>query len=519
MNNGLDISELDAVGGESLPMVPHEQVNASHSIQTSLDILKQYAVIATPLVIDNLIIMSSGFFNNIFYSKLEKDDLAASALISSYQSVILVGMYGALHMLQPMYVEAMQSHKKYVGNIFRSGMVYSGLLCIPMMSILFFSGSLLKLFGVDSNLADVTNAFLRVFMWAVPGILTLDVQAQLYIACNRPYYNIPVSFTKLTLQIVFSWLLLDVLNMGMAGIASAAVVGTYTTNILNLLFLYKSNYGKELGLFVKSDVKNNKIIKELLKKSLPIFIERSAEVGAGLATSIILARLGNNALRASQISSGYIDWYIAPLVSIPSAAAVIIARQRNQINLYNLRKVANIGLAMGLVISLAAIPIFTLLSKPLTSLYIDVDSPDNQIIVSNSKITFTCMSLILPFFAITRISAGSLLGLKETMLPFLFGVFGVWVIGFCFAVLSEELGWGLIGVASAPVLGRMFTASSTWGAWMWKSNREINRGDISLQFRSKLFPPGDTSYRDLEKSSHASESDVQTYDASSLRIV
>ena len=63
-----------------------------------------------------------------------------------------------------------------------------------------------------------------------------------------------------------------------AGIAIAGVITPYFINALALIFLRISQFGQSLGLFTMSGVPHKTYIRELVKKGVPIFIQRAAEI-------------------------------------------------------------------------------------------------------------------------------------------------------------------------------------------------------------------------------------------------
>ena len=90
-------------------------------------------------------------------------------------------------------------------------------------------------------------------------------------------------------------------EMGARGAGLSAVIGTWTTFFLLIIYLkYKSAFKTEL--FEKFDLPNFKILKEILTGGLPVglgnFIELSMFSGAG----IILGRFGSEVIAANGIA-------------------------------------------------------------------------------------------------------------------------------------------------------------------------------------------------------------------------
>jgi MATE family multidrug resistance protein len=212
-------------------------------------------------------------------------------------------------------------------------------------------------------------------------------------------------------------------EMGAKGAGLSAVIGTWTTFILLIIYLkYKSAFGTEL--FSKFDLPNIQKLKEILIGGSPVglgnFIELSMFSGAG----IILGRFGSEVIAANGIALTLGGLFFMVPLSIGNAAAVRVGNNVGANNMkaakyssyFSLRLATICALFMSLVIVINAEFLASLLN-------------DNPEVVT--------LAVTLLFFAaffqvadgLAMASIGSMRGYKDTFGPMKIMAISYWGIG------------------------------------------------------------------------------------------
>ena len=150
-------------------------------------------------------------------------------------------------------------------------------------------------------------------------------------------------------------------EMGAKGAGLSAIIGTWTTFILLIIYLkFKSGFGTEL--FSRFDLPNIKILGEILRGGIPVgfgnFIELSMFSGAG----IILGRFGSEVIAANGIAMTIGGLFFMIPLSIGNAAAVRVGNNVGANNMkgakyssyFSLRLATGSALIMSLIIILNA---------------------------------------------------------------------------------------------------------------------------------------------------------------------
>ena len=106
---------------------------------------KQTLRVASPLIAANLVQASSSFISTLMLAKLGTDSLAASGLVSSLYFALVVVFWGMLSGISVLVAQAHGANQPdRISSIMRQGILFTSLISIPMMLILWFIPRLLK---------------------------------------------------------------------------------------------------------------------------------------------------------------------------------------------------------------------------------------------------------------------------------------------------------------------------------------------------------------------------------------
>lgn len=457
--------------------------------KTTLQLASEFAAISVPLAIDNAIVLSRPVLNNILFSVIDNEELAANAFISQYEHILLVGLYGCMHILQPLYVRAIHDKclaKKKVREIYHSSMLFALLLSLPIMLIFSISGHVLGIIGVRDDLSNMTAEFLQTYLWSIPGILLVNCQFQFFLANKKATWLILLALLRVSLNFGLGCLLTLYFGMGLKGIAVAQVIQPYLAFIISIVFLAYSRLANSYSLLSSISISKVNVLGYYFKKATPLFLQRSSVAGLGMITAYFISKIGDQTLAAYQISSAFSSWLTFPLISTPPAITVLVAKYMKENKKQLAKKAVYLGAAVNLLIGFFGMLIMTLGYKPIANIYFI----QNETMDSKLFLAFSLNGLHLPFKGIANIFTAALIGLEETLKPFFCSLFSIWCIGIGLTYISQTLNLALTGILLPISIASLSTALLTFYVWQQKHNHyrtPIERGNNEQLEKQRLF--------------------------------
>ena len=245
--------------------------------------------------------------------------------------------------------------------------------------------------------------------------------------------------------------------MGASGAGLSAVIGTWTTFVLLIIYLrFKSAYGTEL--FKKIELPNIKILKEILTGGIPVglgnFIELSMFSGAG----IILGRFGSEVIAANGIALTIGGLFFMIPLSIGNAAAVRVGNNVGANNMkgakyssyFSLRLATVCALMMSLTIIINAEFLAGLLN-------------DNTEVIALAVILLGFAAFFQVADGLAMASIGSMRGYKDTFGPMKIMAISYWGVGLPVGIIlsitdlvTEQM--GAVGMWTGMALGLLVAA-------------------------------------------------------------
>lgn len=366
-----------------------------------------------------------GFFVSIFsetlgaksLATLELDALAASGLVFTTQSLIVYPL-GAILSAVPILAGANQGNHNFeqVGEVYRSALLYAGLISLPIMAITSFTKPILIFIGQTENVAELTQEFFRGQAIGMPFILGLIVNQQICIGVSKTLLG-AVSFPINTILMTGLMNMLMLGNfgfpqLGMRGYGYAVGISAALTFLMTSLYL---KYGKTFIAFQLFSCKVNlSKLKELLKLGAPITLQIILE-NAGLGIPMIFVGwLGTNSLIAQQIVVPFFtifsQFYLpVTTVIIGTISKLDAEKQFNTIHIY-----ANTATVLSLTMASVGLIIFCTASMPLISFLLDPNDPQNSEIMTLAKTLFIVHGAELIVDCTKTLATSLLRGLKNT---------------------------------------------------------------------------------------------------------
>ena len=196
---------------------------------------------------------------------------------------VMVGIGGVLFFVTPMVAQLYGARNiKDIGPLARQAIWLSLPIVLFGMFLLSQAATILTIAKVDPSIIKYSEEYLSYFIFALPAILLSQPLRSLCEGITKPLPITLLNILMLLIAIVGNYTFIygnfGFPEMGAKGAGLSAVIGTWTTFILLIIYLkYKSAFGTEL--FSRFDFPNFHKLKEILVGGIPVgfgnFIELS----------------------------------------------------------------------------------------------------------------------------------------------------------------------------------------------------------------------------------------------------
>ena len=341
---------------------------------------------------------------------------------------VMIGIGGVLFFVTPMVAQLFGANKiEDIGPLVRQGIWLSLPIVFIGMLILSQAHLILTVAKVDPGIIKYSKEYLSYFIFALPPILLSQPLRSLCEGITRP---LPITFLNILTLIIaiignytFIYGNFGFPEMGARGAGLSAIIGTWTSFILLILYL-KIQKEFNTKLFSNFDLPNVKVLKEILKGGIPVgfgnFIELSMFSGAG----IILGRYGSEVIAANGIALTIGGLFFMVPMSIANAAAVRVGNNVGANNMIGAKYSSYFSLRLATLCAL------------FMSLMIILNAESMAGLLNNNPEVISLAVILLSFAAFFQIAdglamgaIGSLRGYKDTFGPMKIMAISYWGIG------------------------------------------------------------------------------------------
>ena len=401
--------------------------------------------------------------NSVIQSGNYSTDVQAGIMLAgNLWFPIMVGIGGVLFFVTPMVAQLYGAKNiKDIGPLARQAVWLSIPIVLFGMFILSQASWILTMAKVDPNIIVYSEEYLSYFIFALPAILLSQPLRSLCEGVTKPLPITLLNILMLLIAIIGNYTFIygnfGFPEMGASGAGLSAVIGTWTTFVLLIIYLrFKSAYGTEL--FKKIELPNIKILKEILTGGIPVglgnFIELSMFSGAG----IILGRFGSEVIAANGIALTIGGLFFMIPLSIGNAAAVRVGNNVGANNMkgakyssyFSLRLATVCALMMSLTIIINAEFLAGLLN-------------DNTEVIALAVILLGFAAFFQVADGLAMASIGSMRGYKDTFGPMKIMAISYWGVGLPVGIIlsitdlvTEQM--GAVGMWTGMALGLLVAA-------------------------------------------------------------
>jgi MATE family multidrug resistance protein len=438
--------------------------------------LRALALLAGPLVANNLAIAGMGFADTVMAGRLGTTDLAAVALGSNLWMVAFLFGLGVLMAMSPTAAQSFGAGKsRDVGIYTRQCLWLSQALALISMFALSRSEWLLFAVGVDRSVIPLTVGYLDAISWGLPAMyayLSLRFMSE-GIGWTRPiaYVAVLALLANVFLNWVFMFGKLGFPAWGAIGCGASSAVTMWIMLATMTRYVSRHSRYRSFALLERFDPPNWRRLRELLALGLPITASVLSEVGLFSAVGLMMGTLGATVVAAHQIAINYSGVMFMVPLAIHSALTIRVAHAVGRGEVIGARRTGFLGIATCGAVMLFSAVTMLIFREHIASFY------SQDAVVGSLAISLLGMAMFFQVSDGLQVgAAGALRGYKDTRVPMLLNFGSYWLVAFPLAwYLGIVAKLGPKAIWIAIIVGLTMTAVLLNARFHFVSKRRIEQ--------------------------------------------
>ena len=396
--------------------------------------------LALPIVLTQLSQMGMGVADTIMAGRYGAADLAGVALGGNLFWPTIMLLAGVIMAVVPSVSQLHGSGRQAAaGEVVRQAAFIALAGGVVLVICYRNARGLFEFIGVDPLAVPIAAAYLEALSW---GTLPLLGYFTLRYLCEGMSWTLPamlVAFFGLLLKIPLNYLFiyggLGVPAMGGVGCGWASAVVIWLELIVLVAVVVRSRI-QVTGVFSRFSRPNATAILRLVKLGLPIGLTTFLEFSMFSVVTLLIGRLGVNAVAAHQIATNMGGLAFMVPMAIGMAVAIRVGFNVGAGNLPGARRSGWVALGVALAFALVAALILYFARAPIAALY----SNDPGVLVLAAELMV--FVAVYQFVDDTQVTAlGALRGFKDTRTPMIIALVAYWTVGLPLGVV---LGFGWV---------------------------------------------------------------------------
>ncbi len=418
---------------------------------------KKILLVGLPLVFNNLSSIAINVGDTLMIARFSEVHLAAIAIGSSvWISLFLFGL-GLIMAIGPLVAQFFGAKNfAAIKPITSQGFILASIIGLVIFIVMRNFLPIYLIFGIDSNTAELAQAYLRGLSIGVFPAFYYHVLKQVNEGMGR---TIPILIVmvcclpiNLTLNYLFIYGGLGIPSFGVEGCGFGS--GIVFWIMFGLLLIYSkfiSTHSVFHGDYIPSTFDRARL-QTLLKLGYPIGLSLCLQTGLFSVLTLIVGRFGTIQASAHQIVLNYSGFVFMVPLGLSMAITVCVGQLIGKGELNASKQLAFHGILLCLIISILGSYISFFHPSLICSIYTDVPEVQNLAIPLLKIAAFVQIG-----DAMQTAASFALRGMKDTKIPMIMNFISYWVVGFSISyILGVVLDYGTKGVWLGLIAALLF---------------------------------------------------------------
>jgi MATE family multidrug resistance protein len=319
-------------------------------------------------------------------------------------------------------------------RVTRQGLWLATLLAIPVLIVTALIPTILGLAGYDPKIVAMTGGMIYAGLPGIPALLWYTALRNFATVLHKTRIVVVISVVSLAVAIASNWFLLygnwGAPNLGVTGVGVSWALASWVQLAIMMVYVQRNRVLAAYHVLRNLLHPDWRVLKDLFHVGWPISGSYAFETGLFLASSLMMARLGEEALAAHTvvISISSVSYMIP--YGISQAATVRVGFYNGAGDPHGARRAGFAAIFLAITWMVLTGAAMVLIPRVLIGLYIDINDPANQGALAVALMIIPIGALFQVVDGLQTSAIGALRGLKDTHFPMVICFIGYWVIGF-----------------------------------------------------------------------------------------
>lgn len=312
----------------------------------------------------------------------------------------------------------------------RQALMWSLMLSVPIAAIgMFSTGGIVSIFGLASDAGQVARSYLVISMASIPVLAMLMISGGVLRGAGDAKTPMFVTMGANVINIGLAYVLIHGhLGMPRLGVEGAAIAGFIARTLALVAMVWLMAKGRAgvslaqpVGTIVVRWRPRWEHARAILRLGLPAAGEQLVMSGAWLAFSMIVARIGTEAMAAQRVTSSVQNVVFLPGLALMIATTTLVGQALGARRPLLARQVSGRTERWAMAIAVVLALVVWLVARPIMGLF-----TTDPAILELGAATLPVMMLTQPFWSWTIQNSGMLRGMRDTVSPLVIEAIGNW---------------------------------------------------------------------------------------------
>lgn len=401
---------VDPIALEIRPLI-----NPPAIYENNCRIITQTIKEIAPFLFLTAISISSDLSRNYLISRLGKDVIAAGVLINTVEQ-FAAGISDHVSAVTPI-VGKLNSSERFeiAGQRLRASyfltLITTSLSILPLS----FIAQILTDIHQNENIIPIVNDYFKIAMWGIPFIILSVASRNFSVTISNFKLPFLLEIISLILERSLGAFLLYSMDMGIQSIAIALIiVNPILFMAYNIFFAFNIIGNFDRFLIFKFTCENMKeSLKHIIDVGIPICVQTLYKIGLAFIAAAMIGKLSVDSLAAFGIVSQYSVFCQIFLSAISNSSSKIVSQLNGSGDPLRARRIIHSSMLINITIVGAFSMFFIFAPELLTSLYVSINDPANEEVVTHCKNMFKIICVNLTFNYLEKITNNALQGLED----------------------------------------------------------------------------------------------------------
>jgi MATE family multidrug resistance protein len=407
------------------------------------DIIK----ISWPIIIGQLGMVLTGFFDTLMVGDVGHHELAAAVVCNSIFFFVAIFPMGVT-MAYATIVGILQgknkttSYRLLLKDSFITTIALS-LICILILYVFILN---FDIFKQDELVAALSTPYLALLTWSLAPMLIFFFAKNICDGFSYTMGGMIITLAALVINVFLNWVLIDghlgFPAYGLNGAGYATIISRVFLAISMLLVMFQSSkipVSFMVFWLTFSEAKRIRFYKKIMRLGMPTGLQYFLEIAAFAAAAILAGTLGAREAAAHGLAITLASLTYMFAGGISAGSSICVAKAYGNGNMQNVKNYGINGHKLGFAVMVVFALIFALFNENLASLF----STDETVISMGSQLLLLAAIFQLGD-GIQAVSVGLLRGVEDTIFPSILIFIAYWVI-------AMPIGYYLSWSQSVPI--------------------------------------------------------------------